>query len=384
MSDPNQRDPARGQQRSRPNAFGRILGSVVPTVVDAMDVDDVLERVDVDQLIARIDVDALVNRVDIDALVNRVDIEALVNRVDVDTLVGKVDIDALIERVDLNALVDRVDIDRLVERLDLDLLMDRIDIDKIVQRADLAGIVSQSTRSITATSIDLARRQVAGVDEIVTRVATRLVGRDPASDPTGPPALRPEGTPAADTREERGAESSAPPSISGHYAGPLARLAAFSIDGVALAFLFGVFTAVGRWTVDLIAGDHETLRLGTAWSAALLTAWSFLYFAVPLAVTGRTLGKAAVGLRIVRRDGTPLRPFQAVVRVLVLPVSLASFGLGLIGGVIGRHRRTLHDLVAGSAEVIDWGDRPAALPGPLTDWLARRQHADSLDVPTPD
>jgi hypothetical protein len=90
-------------------------------------------------------------------------------------------------------------------------------------------------------------------------------------------------------------------------------------------------------------------------------------------LTGRTVAKAVVGLRVVRRDGSPLRVRQAVVRVLVLPISFILLGLGLIGAVFGRHRRTLHDLAAGSVEVIDWGDRPAALPTPLNNWLEQRQ-----------
>jgi hypothetical protein len=45
-------------------------------------------------------------------------------------------------------------------------------------------------------------------------------------------------------------------------------------------------------------------------------------------------------------------------------------GLGLVGVVIGRERRALHDVFAGSVVVYDWGDRPAELPAPLTRWIA--------------
>ena len=59
-------------------------------------------------------------------------------------------------------------------------------------------------------------------------------------------------------------------------------------------------------------------------------------------------------------------------RVLVLPISLASFGLGLVGIVIGKERRALHDVAAGTVVVYDWGDRPAEMPAPLTRWLNRQ------------
>jgi hypothetical protein len=34
-------------------------------------------------------------------------------------------------------------------------------------------------------------------------------------------------------------------------------------------------------------------------------------------------------------------------------------------------RRALHDVLAGSAVVYDWGDRPAEMPAPITRWFAR-------------
>jgi hypothetical protein len=55
-----------------------------------------------------------------------------------------------------------------------------------------------------------------------------------------------------------------------------------------------------------------------------------------------------------------------------MPVSFLLLGLGLVGIVTGREHRALHDVVAGSAVVVDFGDRPAELPGPLSRFLARQ------------
>ena len=270
---------------------------------------------------------------------------------------------ALARRLDVDAVVASVDLDALLARVDLDGVIERVDIDHIVQRADVAGIVARSTRGMTAQTIDLARRQVVGVDEIVTRVAARLLGRDPRQDPTAPPALRAI-TPSAPTRHSE-------TSISGCYAGPLGRMAALVLDVSALVFLFGVGTALVTWTGELLFGiDGE---LGPPWATILFVAWALLYSIVPLAMTGRTPGKALVGLRVVRRDGQPLHLRQAVVRAVVLPFSFTLLGLGLLGALIGRERRTLHDVAAGSTVVLDWGDRAAELPTPIADWLARRQ-----------
>jgi hypothetical protein len=40
-------------------------------------------------------------------------------------------------------------------------------------------------------------------------------------------------------------------------------------------------------------------------------------------------------------------------------------------GPPGLERRALHDVLAGSAVVYDWGDRPAEMPAPITRWFAR-------------
>ncbi len=410
VSESNNSDPHQAtRRRSLFDPIGRIVDSVVPTVAKAVDVDDLIARIDVDDVVARIDIEALLDRIDleqlmsridvdeilarvdvngmldridvdrllgrvsVEVLMSRIDVDALLSRVDVDQLMARIDLGALLARVDVNEILARIDVDQVIGRVDLDEVMaridvdavvNRIDIDRIVQSADLAGIVAQSTRGITASTIDLVRRQVAGIDEVITRIAARVARRDPDLDPDGPPGLQRVPTADRPARER--------PSISGHFAGPLARLAAWSLDGFAMVFLFGVATAIGSWLIDLLTrGDRA--GIGGPWAVLFFVGWALLYFAVPLALTGRTLGKAVVGLRVVKRNGGPIEFRHALVRVIVLPFSIALLGLGLIGGVFGRQRRTLHDVVAGTVEVIDWGDRPAALPSPISNWLEQRQ-----------
>jgi uncharacterized RDD family membrane protein YckC len=103
----------------------------------------------------------------------------------------------------------------------------------------------------------------------------------------------------------------------------------------------------------------------------------FLYWWASTAVAGRTPGMAVVGLRIVSRVGDPLSGGHAFVRVLTLPLSLILLGLGLLGIVFDRERRALHDVMAGSTVVYDWGDRMATMPTPLARWLA--QHAAPIN-----
>lgn len=161
--------------------------------------------------------------------------------------------------------------------------------------------------------------------------------------------------------------------VSGHYAGAFTRLAAFSIDWFLIAALYGVLAGGARWFagrflgVELTGGDGG--RLG--WALGLV-AWAYLYQAVGLTIAGRTVGKSLLGLRVVTRGGLPLGAGQASARVIAQPLSFLIFGLGLLGIVVGRERRALHDVIAGTAVVYDWGDRPAEMPAPLTRWLERR------------
>jgi uncharacterized RDD family membrane protein YckC len=152
------------------------------------------------------------------------------------------------------------------------------------------------------------------------------------------------------------------PGAVGHYAGPSSRLAAYAIDAVLVSALYSVVTAGVVWIVQLvIAQDVDPSDLGTAASTATLTLWGFLYFSVPWAVSGRTPGMLFLGLRVVRRDGSPLDPGHAFLRALTLPLSFIPFGLGLIGVLVGREHRALHDVLAKTTVVYAWDARKVRL-----------------------
>jgi uncharacterized RDD family membrane protein YckC len=68
-----------------------------------------------------------------------------------------------------------------------------------------------------------------------------------------------------------------------------------------------------------------------------------------------------LGLRVVRRDGSPLDGGHAFLRALVLPLSFIPLGLGLIGILVGREHRALHDVLAGTTVVYAWDAQKARL-----------------------
>ncbi|MDA9912869.1 RDD family protein [Candidatus Nanopelagicales bacterium] len=346
--------------------FDAILARIDPDILlDKVDADALLDRVDPNRLLDRVNPDQLLDRVDPNALLDRVDPDRLLDRVDPDRLLDRVDANALLERVDPNDLVARVDLNAALEKVDFDAILARVDVAKVVERAGVPELVSQSTGHLFTNFLDLARRQLVAVDQIVMRLTLRLFGRNPEKIPLGPPALAGPGT------------GSGKGVVTGHYAGPLSRLLGFLTD---LGVVFGTFTIITAGILFLLTTflDQTDISLSaqTALGLGILVVWTFTYAVVSLVIAGRTLGKWLVGDRVVATDGHPIKPWQAVVRVLVMPLSFLLFGLGFLGLLFGAKRRALHDLIAGTVVVYDWGDRQAEMSAPLSAWLSRRDDND--------
>ena len=246
----------------------------------------------------------------------------------------------------------------------VDKVVDRIDIPTIVQRANVSDIVGESTGRVAGSVLDAIRRQLVSLDEIVGRICYRIVRRDPGKTPVGPPALV---GPVTQDAQGRGV-------IEGHYAGPVSRFVAFLID---VGVIFGVYTvsvsAISFFLVSILGFSVPSDAHVAGFGVVMLASWAFSYYLVGLVVTGGTVGKGLVGLRVVSRDGAPLTGRQAFIRVITYPISFIVFGLGLLGIAFGKQRRAWHDKFAGTCEVYEWGKRSdAALPAPLTQWLEKK------------
>ncbi|HSF87694.1 MAG TPA: RDD family protein [Acidimicrobiia bacterium] len=160
--------------------------------------------------------------------------------------------------------------------------------------------------------------------------------------------------------------------VSGHYAGGVTRSGAFIIDWFFMLAVYGLILGALQFLAGTFLNQEISYSEGSlVWLAGFLV-FAFFYLAVSLTITGKTIGKALVGLRVVTREGAPLTASRAAGRVIVFPLSFLPLGLGLIGILVGRERRALHDVIAKTAVVYDWGDRPASLPAPMTRWLQRR------------
>ena len=113
----------------------------------------------------------------------------------------------------------------------------------------------------------------------------------------------------------------------------------YVIDVSLVTALFGMTVFVTTYLLNLFF-QHDfdpTQNGGPAW-AALGVAFAGLYWWLCLAVAGRTLGKAILGMRVVNVDGTPVGPGAAFIRTLVFPFSFI-LGIGFIPIVTARDRR---------------------------------------------
>ena len=111
-----------------------------------------------------------------------------------------------------------------------------------------------------------------------------------------------------------------------------------------------------------------------------------VFIAYPTAMetftNGRSLGKRALGLRVVREDGGPIRVRHALTRTLVgvavewpgLIMPLVTWVVSMLTMTFSPRGRRLGDLAAGTFVVherspADWGWVPA-MPPPLAGWAA--------------
>lgn len=165
-----------------------------------------------------------------------------------------------------------------------------------------------------------------------------------------------------------GAEHDLAVTQQGHYAGAVTRLAAFVVDQTVATGVFSVGTAVLTFVIAIVTGDQVSLDIPPLLLGSSFVVWLFLYYAYPWATSGKTLGMALLGLRVVQRDGAPASVRCAVLRTLALPLSFLLLGLGFVGIVTNREHRALHDRIAGTVVVYDWDARGARLR-----FLARNQ-----------
>ena len=127
------------------------------------------------------------------------------------------------------------------------------------------------------------------------------------------------------------------------------RVLATIIDLVLLGIVGGLFTAPGALIDGLGDGRASEAVSGVLFSfgglAALLV--TFAYFAIMEGRFGQTLGKMALGIKVVREDGGTIGTREAVLRTLMRIVDgIGSYLVALVVALISGENQRLGDMVA--------------------------------------
>jgi len=162
------------------------------------------------------------------------------------------------------------------------------------------------------------------------------------------------------------ASPSAPPiiareSLQGRYSGFASRFTAFAVDVGVSVGVFMLALAAISFAARVLTGSDIAWNRSDTWVIIAYAVWAFGYFAHSWAASGRTVGMALFGVRVVRDDGTEVSGRRAVVRTLALPLSFLFLGLGFAGILLGDRRRALHDVIAGTAVIYSWNAQAARL-----------------------
>jgi uncharacterized RDD family membrane protein YckC len=121
-------------------------------------------------------------------------------------------------------------------------------------------------------------------------------------------------------------------------------------------------------TVGRIATDSD-LALTAAIAVSIIVVVFVGYnVALETLMHGRTPGKAALGIRVVRDDGGPMRFRHALVRGIMWP--LESWGPALIASIISKRGKRFGDMLAGTIVVQERIPGGTAMPTQMPPQLA--------------
>ena len=119
-------------------------------------------------------------------------------------------------------------------------------------------------------------------------------------------------------------------------AGIMARLAASIIDGIVLvlvaSLLLGILSQAGVTLVQFIGLALPVVYHWYFWTRR----------------DGQTPGKSAVGVRVIKADGSEISDIDAFIRAIGYHVSALLCGLGFIWAIFDGNNQTWHDKLAGT------------------------------------
>jgi uncharacterized RDD family membrane protein YckC len=137
------------------------------------------------------------------------------------------------------------------------------------------------------------------------------------------------------------------------YAGVVTRTIAIVLDAllVTVAALAVAGAALLTFAVFSIKTKHHTFTVVIGAVAFLV--WATSYFAFFWTTTGQTPGARLMHIRVIRFDGTRMRPRNALIRLGAMVISLPLFW-GYVPILTSARRRGVPDALAGTVvSVVD-------------------------------
>lgn len=143
------------------------------------------------------------------------------------------------------------------------------------------------------------------------------------------------------------------------------RLLAACIDAALVFFVASAVTAGAALVLGLplprskelgpdllVAGilDRNPMAVG---ALGLLIGVGALYQIYLGGITGQTVGKRLLGMRVIGTRGTPPGPIGGIIRFLALVLSVLPAGLGWLWCLFDREHRALHDHLAGTYVILE-------------------------------
>ncbi|WP_058233777.1 RDD family protein [Devriesea agamarum] len=161
------------------------------------------------------------------------------------------------------------------------------------------------------------------------------------------------------------------------------RILSFLIDAlVILCFLFGAVFGISFFTADQL---NEAARAALA---VIVSVLAFVGYPVicEQVFSGRSLGRLALGTRVVRDDGGPVQLRQSILRSIagVGELWITTGAIALVTSMIDRRSRRLGDMLAGTYVIQERmairRANPLTVPASLQVWAAT---ADLGHLPDP-
>jgi hypothetical protein len=92
-------------------------------------------------------------------------------------LVRAIDIDEVLAQIDVDRVLERIDLERVLARIDLNAVLERVDLDALLARTELGAVISRSGSAVASRALDTVRSQGVGIDVFIGRWTDRILGR---------------------------------------------------------------------------------------------------------------------------------------------------------------------------------------------------------------